>query len=73
MSELDPAGIVCRKISNVVVGSLPATASLLGLCTWSGGQRLQLVGVHDDRARRARPHGVRDRAEELAHREVRAR
>src|SRR6476659_7959605 len=37
MSELDPAGIVWRKISNVVVGSVPATASLLGLCTWSAG------------------------------------
>ena len=52
------AGSICRKSSNVVVGSLPAMASVVGLCTCPAGSVLQLGRVHDDRARGARADGV---------------
>jgi hypothetical protein len=34
-----------------------------------GRQRLEFVGVHDDRARGAGPYGIGDRAEEVGQRE----
>src|ERR1700722_18814061 len=37
MSELSPAGIVCRNSSNVAVGSFPAMASVVGLWTFPAG------------------------------------
>src|SRR5215207_6452323 len=36
-SELSPGGIICRKISKVVVGSVPAMDDTVGLCTWPDG------------------------------------